>query len=383
MVIRLALPRRRARQYPVGATARQSGRVRPRTSQGMSSQDYNTSPLLRNISDTARWAALYRARETERPDALFRDPFARRLAGERGEEIARTLAGGKDRAWPWVVRTCLFDQFIASELAAGADLVVNLAAGLDARPYRLDLPASLPWIEVDLPEILAYKEEILGDAQPRCALERVRLDLGSAGARRELFERLGARGHKALIITEGFLTYLAPEEVTALARDLAGAARSRASAVISDLPCTRGSHRAGSRPRGTRKLSALAFGYRLARAPQDAAARDGCAFEPGRRALQVRPEGRPGVFQAVRLAAGRRPLLSPNGGPPQAPAVVPTADGFAARVIRRARLTSLGGSMSSRKGVTSVNRDSAKDQHPVSPDLFRPSRERPHHCLDG
>jgi len=190
----------------------------------MSSQDYNTSPPLRNISDTARWAALYRARETERPDAIFRDPFARRLAGERGEEIARTLAGGKDRAWPWVARTYLFDQFIAGELAAGADLVVNLAAGLDARPYRLDLPASLPWIEVDLPETLAYKEEILGDAQPRCALERVRLDLGSAGARRELFERLGARGHKALIITEGFLTYLAPEEVTALARDLAAPA---------------------------------------------------------------------------------------------------------------------------------------------------------------
>lgn len=187
----------------------------------MSSQDYKTSPPLRNISDTALWAAVYRARETERPDAIFRDPLARRLAGERGEEIARTLAGGKDRAWPWVARTYLFDQFIASEIAGGADLVVNLAAGLDARPYRLDLPASLPWVEVDLPEILAYKEEVLGDAQPRCALERVRLDLAKADARRELFGRLGERAQRALIITEGFLTYLAPEEVAALARDLA------------------------------------------------------------------------------------------------------------------------------------------------------------------
>jgi O-methyltransferase involved in polyketide biosynthesis len=47
-----------------------------------------TDPLVRDISDTARWAAVYRARETARPDAGFRDPFARALAGERGERIA-------------------------------------------------------------------------------------------------------------------------------------------------------------------------------------------------------------------------------------------------------------------------------------------------------
>jgi hypothetical protein len=41
-----------------------------------------TDPAIQHISDTARWAAVYRARETERNDALFRDPFARRLAGE-------------------------------------------------------------------------------------------------------------------------------------------------------------------------------------------------------------------------------------------------------------------------------------------------------------
>ena len=48
-------------------------------------------PLIRNISDTALLAAVYRARESERPNALFDDPFARRLAGDRGEEIARSL----------------------------------------------------------------------------------------------------------------------------------------------------------------------------------------------------------------------------------------------------------------------------------------------------
>ena len=58
-----------------------------------------TSPdlLVRNISDTAMWAAAYRARETERPGALFRDPFAKRLAGPRGEQIAApSLAEERD-----------------------------------------------------------------------------------------------------------------------------------------------------------------------------------------------------------------------------------------------------------------------------------------------
>ena len=39
---------------------------------------------IENISDTARWVAVYRAMETERPDAIFRDPFAARLAGDTG-----------------------------------------------------------------------------------------------------------------------------------------------------------------------------------------------------------------------------------------------------------------------------------------------------------
>src|ERR1700691_2314789 len=103
--------------------------------------DQTNSPV-RNISDTARWVAYFRARETERPDALFRDPFAERLAGERGFSIANTLPDGKKHDWAWVARTYLFDQFLSREIQQGAELVINLAAGLDARPYRMDLPAT-------------------------------------------------------------------------------------------------------------------------------------------------------------------------------------------------------------------------------------------------
>ncbi len=175
---------------------------------------------IRNISDTAVWAAVYRAEETKRPDALFRDPLAARLAGERGGAIRESLPRRARRAWPWVARTVLFDRLITESIARGADLVLNLAAGLDARPYRMSLPPTLQWIEVDLPDLLDYKERVLAGERPNCKLERVRLDLSDRVSRQELFSMIGLRTRRALVITEGLLVYLAPEDVGALADDL-------------------------------------------------------------------------------------------------------------------------------------------------------------------
>ena len=186
----------------------------------MSQPEAPSEPLIRNISDTARWVAVYRARETDRPDAIFRDPLARRLAGERGEQIANSMPLGRDNDWSMVTRTYLIDQFVADQVRQGVDMVVNLAAGLDSRPYRMQLPSSLHWIEVDLPEILDYKEGILRAEKPVCALERFRLDLSNVNARRELFQQLGSRAKKAVIITEGLIIYLTADEVSALAQDL-------------------------------------------------------------------------------------------------------------------------------------------------------------------
>src|SRR5579863_10729044 len=145
-----------------------------------------STSTVRGISDTARWVAYFRARETERPDALFRDPYAERLAGEHGFHLAKTLPDGNKHEWAWVARTYLFDQFLARAIRDGADLVLNLAAGLDARPYRMDLPATLQWVEVDLAELISYKEEILAGEEPRCRLERIRLDLSDVPGRRAL-----------------------------------------------------------------------------------------------------------------------------------------------------------------------------------------------------
>src|SRR5215472_12507066 len=176
---------------------------------------------IRNICDTARWVAVYRARETERKDAVFRDPFARRLAGERGEQIAASMSFAEKNSWPFVTRTWLIDDVISKQVKLGTDMVVNLAAGLDARPYRMNLPGSLQWIEVDLPEILDYKEDVLRNETPICQIERVRLDLSDVHARRELFSELGRRTNRALVVSEGLLIYLDEEEVISLGQDLA------------------------------------------------------------------------------------------------------------------------------------------------------------------
>jgi methyltransferase (TIGR00027 family) len=184
-----------------------------------------TPIIVRNISDTARWAAVFRARETERPDALFRDPFAARLAGRLGVDIANTLPDGNKHAWAWVARTYWFDQFIEREIQLGADMVLNLAAGLDARPYRMQLPKTLQWIEIDLPQILSYKEKILAGEHAACPLERIPLDLADVRARRAVFTELQQRAKRIVVLTEGLVIYLDREEVISLSKDLAAHAQ--------------------------------------------------------------------------------------------------------------------------------------------------------------
>lgn len=177
--------------------------------------------LVANVSDTARWVATYRAWESARPDALFHDPFAERLAGERGRAMARHMPRQARNGWPLIARTVLIDELILASIAEGCDCVVNLAAGLDTRPYRMALPESLTWIEVDLPAMIDEKERLLADAAPVCQLVRRRVDLSEASARAALFDELADMGATVLVITEGLLIYLDERVVTALAQELA------------------------------------------------------------------------------------------------------------------------------------------------------------------
>jgi methyltransferase (TIGR00027 family) len=179
-------------------------------------------PPIRHVSDTARWVAFYRAMESERPDAVFRDPYARRLAGEQGEAIVNALPRGRQMAWPMIVRTALIDEILVRLVdQEKPDGVVNLAAGLDARPWRLPLPKELLWVDIDTAPMLDLKESTLQDEHPHCRYEAIRQDLSEETGRRTLFEHLGARMQRALVISEGLLIYLEADAVASLARDLA------------------------------------------------------------------------------------------------------------------------------------------------------------------
>ncbi len=164
---------------------------------------------------------MYRAIETERADAVFRDPYARRLAGPRGQEISDAMRGAARAAWAFVARTFLFDQFVQQQVDAGVSLVVNLAAGLDTRPYRMALPPHLHWVEVDQPQLLAEKAALLVDSQPVCSVERIGMDLEADEPRRELLRRLAGSANNVLVLTEGLLAYLTEAQVGRLAGDLA------------------------------------------------------------------------------------------------------------------------------------------------------------------
>ena len=176
--------------------------------------------LVENISDTARWVAFFRAEESERPDAVFHDTFARRLAGEKGEQIANAIEFSRKNSWSFVARTYLFDEFVKQHVEQGYDMIVNLAAGLDARPYRMQLPITLQWIDIDLPAMINYKNEILQNEIPNCELRSIALDLADRKTRLELFRQLNSECKKALVVTEGLIIYLTSKQVAELANDL-------------------------------------------------------------------------------------------------------------------------------------------------------------------
>jgi methyltransferase (TIGR00027 family) len=240
-----------------------------------------TTPLVTHVSDTARWVAMYRALESQRPDALFRDTYAERLAGARGREILEKMPRGlRQSAWPMVIRTKLIDDLILEAVAAGADRVLNLAAGLDTRPYRLvSLPASLRWIEADLPGIVDEKERALARETARCRLTRDRVDLANVDERRAFLDRALDGASRAIVVTEGLLLYLDDESVRSLARDLAARPAAR-SWIIDPLS-----------PRVLRMMQKHIAGRMAADATMRFAPANGVAFyeELGWRAEVVRP----------------------------------------------------------------------------------------------
>lgn len=172
---------------------------------------------IHHTSESALLTAGWRAMESARSDALFHDPLAAGLAGERGLRIAKTSPAG---AWVVAIRTGLIDAFVQSAISSGIDTVINLGAGLDTRPYRMDLPSSLRWVEVDYPSLIDGKSANLSGEVPVCSIERIGVDLTDGDARRRLFDRIWTTSKRAMVLTEGVLGDLSVDEAGDLADDL-------------------------------------------------------------------------------------------------------------------------------------------------------------------
>lgn len=160
------------------------------------------------VADTGLLVAAIRAKESRRDDRLFTDPFAEKLAGESGRRLleeAIATAGDKTTV-QIVIRTRFWDEALLRAVAT-VDQAVILAAGMDARSYRLPWPDGTTVYEVDQPAVIAAKAELLAGEQPRCRRVAIGIDLAE-----EWPDALRAAGfdlqRPTVWLIEGLLQYL-------------------------------------------------------------------------------------------------------------------------------------------------------------------------------
>ncbi|BBZ78913.1 putative S-adenosyl-L-methionine-dependent methyltransferase [Mycolicibacterium anyangense] len=203
--------------------------------------DNDTWDIATSVGSTAVMVAAARAGESERPDALINDPYARILVSGAGtgmwesmldESMAERLAAADAEAATMfahmgnyqAVRTHFFDRFFTEAAASGIRQVVILASGLDSRAYRLNWPAGTHVFELDQPKVLEYKAQTLAahGVQPAAVLHEVPIDL-----RQDWPAALRERGfdpaQPTAWLAEGLLMYLPAdaqdrlfEQITAL-----------------------------------------------------------------------------------------------------------------------------------------------------------------------
>ncbi len=178
--------------------------------------------LIDKISDTAFLSAYYRSQETTQSQPLFYDPYALMLADAKGRKLHHYVDGNNQTpVWANAVRTYLIDSLILETLKKNPiDTIVNLGCGLDSRPYRLDLPPHLRWIEVDLSEVISYKQKTLHNYSPKCHLSQIAVDLSDASKRHTLFSQINQESKNILILTEAILPFLEEVSNQSLANDL-------------------------------------------------------------------------------------------------------------------------------------------------------------------
>lgn len=180
---------------------------------------------------TAIGVAAIRAAESVRPDRLFDDPFAAgfaRAAGDwrpsTGAPATEEQARSRRRLTSWItVRTRFLDEVVLNACAGKCRQVVILGAGLDSRAFRLVWPEGTRLWELDLAQVVEFKEQVLRaeEWRPRCERIAVPVDLsGDWGA--PLQSAGFDAGAPVAWVAEGLLAYLSAAVRDALVARAAG-----------------------------------------------------------------------------------------------------------------------------------------------------------------
>jgi methyltransferase (TIGR00027 family) len=193
----------------------------------MARTNNDTWDLASSVGATATHAAVGRALASQAPQPLINDPFALPLVRAVGVDFLRVASGQldlgeiEDADAPWglgriadmiAVRTKFFDEFFLEATRSGARQAVILAAGLDARAYRLSWPKRTTVYEIDQPQVIEFKTKTLADlgAAPTAQRRTVAIDL-----RHDWPAALKAAGFDPTKPTawsaEGLLPFLPPE----------------------------------------------------------------------------------------------------------------------------------------------------------------------------
>jgi len=178
------------------------------------------------VSQTARWVAAQRARESERSDRLFLDPLASHLSGEEGRAALRISEQfnprHKSTADYIATRTRFLDEFVIQGNKKGIRQVVIVAAGMDARAYRLPWRNGTTLYELDYPELLDSKDQLLNQQGTIAQCDRITLGANLEGEWGDPLIGAGFHPEQAsLWLIEGLLYYLHEAAVDGILRQVA------------------------------------------------------------------------------------------------------------------------------------------------------------------
>jgi methyltransferase (TIGR00027 family) len=173
--------------------------------------------IREGVASTALLVAAIRAGESIRDDRLFTDPFAATLAGDEGRRLLATAvaATGEQSTVQIVIRTRYWDDALLRSRTGGASQVVILAAGMDARAYRLPWPADTTIYEVDQPGMITTKDELLAGQKPRCTRITIGTDLADDWPN-ALHSQGFSPANRTVWLVEGLLQYLDERAVRTL-----------------------------------------------------------------------------------------------------------------------------------------------------------------------